>query len=52
MSRRPAENHYITFALHSTGTTVTKALAVHSLSPAAVEVEDDDFGVSDDSGDV
>ena len=51
MPRRPAENHRITFTLHSAATT-TKVLVVHSLSPAAEEGEDDDFEVSDDSGDV
>ena len=53
MPRRPAQNHCITFTLQSTGTT-TNVFVVHSLSPAAEEGEDDDFGVSDhdDSGDV
>ena len=39
------------FTLHSTVTTA-KVLVVDSLSPAAEEGEDDDFGMSDDSGDV
>ena len=51
MSRRPAQTHCITFTLHSAGTTIT-VLVVHSLSRAAEEGGDDDFGVSDDSGDV
>ena len=51
MSRRPAQTHCITFALHSTSAT-TKVLVVHSLSPTAKEGGDDEFGVSDDSGDV
>ena len=50
MSILRAQNHCITFLLHSTGTT-TKVLVVHSLSPTAEKGEDDDFGVSDDSGD-
>ena len=50
MSRRPAENHCITFTLNSTG---KKVLVLHSaLSPTAKEVQDYDFGVTDDSGDV
>ena len=32
--------------------TRTKVLVVHSLSPAAEDGEDDDLGVSDDSGDM
>jgi len=39
------------FTLLSTGTR-TKALVVHSLSLAAEDGEDDDFGVSDYSGDM
>ena len=49
MSRHPAKNHCVTFTLYP-GTT-TKVLVVHSLSPTAEKGEDDDFGVSDDSGD-
>ena len=49
--RRPAQNHCITFTLRSTGTT-TKVLVVHSLSSEAEDGENDDFGVSDESGDV
>ena len=51
MSILRAQNHCITFLLHSTGTT-TKVLVVHSLSPTAKEGGDDDFGVSDDCGDM
>ena len=51
MSRRPAQTHCITFTLHSTGST-TKVLVVHLLSPTAKEGGDDEFGVSNDSGDV
>ena len=47
-SRRPAKDHCITFTLNSTG---KKVLVLHSLSPTAKDVEDDEF-VSDDSGDV
>ena len=50
MSRRPAQTPCITFTRHSTGTTTL--LLVHSLSPTAKEGGDDEFGVSDDSGDV
>ena len=50
-SRRPAQNHCIAFTRLSTGS-ITKLLLVHSLSPPAKEREDDDFGVSEDSGDV
>ena len=45
------QNHCITFTLRSTGAT-TKEIVVHSLSPEAEAGENDDFGVSDDSGDV
>ena len=54
MSRRRGQNHCITFTLHSIGTT-TKVLVVHSLcplSPAAKEGEDDDFGGSNNPGNV
>ena len=50
MSRLPAQNHCITSPLNSTGTT-TKVLVVHSLFPTAEKGEDQDYGVSDDSGD-
>ena len=51
MSSPPAQNHSITFTLHSAGTT-TKAFVAHSLSAAAKKSEDDDFGGPNDSGDV
>ena len=51
MPRRAAQNHSITFTLHSAGTT-TKVLVVQSFSPETKKSEDDDFGVPDDSGDV
>ena len=51
MSRPLGQNHCITFTLHSSGTT-TKVLIVHSLSPAAKEGEDDDFGGSNNPGNV
>ena len=47
MSRRSVQNHCITL----TGTK-TKALVVHSLTPAPEEYENEDFGVSAYSGDV
>ena len=48
MSRRPAQNHCITFTVNST----SKVLVLHSLSPTVKEVEDHYIGVSDDSSDV
>ena len=50
MSRRPAQNHCITFPLNSTGTTI-KVLVVHSPIPTVEKGKDHGFGVSDDSGD-
>ena len=47
----PAQNHGINVTQLSTGTR-TKILVVHSLSPVAEDGEDDDLGVSDDSGDM
>ena len=47
MSRRPVQNHCITL----TGTK-TKALMVHSLTPAPGKYENEDFGVSADSDDI
>ena len=38
-------------ALHLLLALKQKVLVVHSLSPTAEKGEDDDFGVSDDSGD-
>ena len=46
-----SQNHRIRVTLLSTGTR-TKVLVVHPLSPAAEDGEDDDLGVSDDSGDM
>ena len=51
MSRRRRQNHCITFTLRSTGTT-TKVLIIYSLSPEAKEGEDDDFGASNNPGNV
>ena len=44
MSRRPAQSHFITFTVHSTVALHQRFFVVHSLSPAAKEGVDDDFG--------
>ena len=51
VSRRPSQNDCIRFTLYFTGNSI-KVLEVHSLPAAAEKGKDDDFGASDDSGDV